>query len=378
MANITAPDRVPVHNPVVAESSIKGGQTMRRLLTLLPIVSVLVAPIDIVGSGQAAPLLQPQSGPWDPTGSFSFEGDSRKLRRALSGIACRDSASLPRTCLVVFDEGMEARHVVIDDGSYSLDGERVVLGEDGELDAEAAATDGQYYYVSGSHSVKREGCDPNPASRQVIRIPIDQASGKARHAPDNAVAGESDKGRLWSLMNQRDDLNNFVGKCLGDPSQGVNIEGLAVKGGRLYFGFRGPADKGVARILSVDATALFADGDLSPSMTTIEVGEGRGIRDLAAVRDGFLILSGPDDTMANHDKGWGISFWDGTSSVAGAHVESKGLAELDLSGVDLRPCDRELKPEALAVTADAPEHYTIVVLSDGMCDGGALQFKVVR
>jgi hypothetical protein len=50
-----------------------------------------------------------------------------------------------------------------------------------------------------------------------------------------------------------------------------------------------------------------------------------------------------------------------------------------LSGVKLRSCDHELKPEALAVTADEPgQPYQAVIFSDGMCDGGPLRFSIPR
>src|SRR5262245_55743608 len=196
---------------------------MRRCFKLLVIGSILIAPFTLEGTvaadGQPPPRLKPESGPWNPAGSFSFEGDIEKvekLRQALSGIACHDLSSPQHHCLVVFDEGVEARYVTIDDGSYVLDDEKIILATtDGELDAEAAATDGKYYYITGSHSVKRRTCQANPASRQVIRFAIDQTTGKARHEPDNDPVGESDGGRLWSLMNQSDELKDHVGKCLG-------------------------------------------------------------------------------------------------------------------------------------------------------------------
>ena len=54
------------------------------------------------------------------------------------------------------------------------------------------------------------------------------------------------------------------------------------------------------------------------------------------------------------------------------------LATLDLSSVALRACDDELKPEALTVLADTEHSYRVLVLSDGMCDGGPLAFTVPR
>src|SRR5262245_16422351 len=356
---------------------------MSGWLRFIAIVSILVAPFTLEGpvaaDDLAPPRVKPESGPWTPTGSFSFEGDDEKvekLRQALSGIACHDLSSPQHRCLAVFDEGVEARYVTIEDGSYSLDDEKVILATgDGELDAEASATDGKHYYVTGSHSVRRKAnCEANPSSRQVIRIAIDQTTGKARHEPADGPVRENDGGRLWSLMSQSDEFKEHVGKCLGGTTQGVDIEGLAIKDGRLYFGFRGPAKGGIAEILAVDADALFTGGDRS-WITPIKIGKDLGIRDLQAVKDGFLLLIGPDDSEENKNKSSIISFWDGGR---GDTAEAKPLAELDLTGVKRPICDKKPKPEALAVTEDAPDHYKIVVLPDGMCDGGPLAFRIER
>jgi hypothetical protein len=76
-----------------------------------------------------------------------------------------------------------------------------------------------------------------------------------------------------------------------------------------------------------------------------------GVRDLAAIGQGILILAGPDDDSG--DTGWTLAVWDGVVRE-GTAVEPKVLAELDLSGVKLRGCDEELKPEAVAVTKGPP------------------------
>jgi hypothetical protein len=323
-----------------------------------------------------------------------FEKKPKKTRQSLSGIACPDNASGKRLCLVVFDEGVEARYVLVRDNSYAVDGERVVLPEiDGELDAEAAATDGRFFYVTGSHSAKRSTCENNPASRQVIRFAVDPKSGRALRAPAGDPKGSLVQykrvGDLWGIMASVPALKDHVGdqKCLGtEPPEdathfmgqrGANIEGLAVKDGRLYFGFRGPAKDGETVILSVDAEALFSGGDPKAEVTRLVVGDKRGIRDLHAVKDGILVLAGPDDDKSSESAAWTIALWNGKSGGEKA-VEPKSLARLDLSAVKKRSCDKELKPEAMAVLSDTPAHYRLLILSDGMCDGGPLAFKIPR
>ena len=160
--------------------------------------------------------------------------------------------------------------------------------------------------------------------------------------------------------------------------RGINIEGLAVRNGRLFFGFRGPVDDGEAHILAVDADGLFNGEDAHPMRVSVNVGKGRAIRDLLAVSDGVLVLAGPDDDENNASVGWIVLRWDG-QETSGPDGRIKALATLDLSNVKLHSCDHEPRPEALTLTADKPgEPYEALIFSDGMCDGGALCFTIPR
>ena len=346
----------------------------------------------------AIPLVKPTSGPWEVGAGFAFDLGKKKIlktRQSVSGIACNLDARQQRVCLLAFDEGVQARYATAVDQQLVPDSEAVVLrtaSEDSELDAEAAATDGRYFYVTGSHSAKRSDCASNPGSRHVIRFRLDPSTGRALRSPANNPAGAlvdyADTDRLWDIMQTQPALAAHVGerKCLGSepPSkaplmagqQGVNIEGMAVQGGRLYFGFRGPVVGGVAKVLAVNADALFAGGDPQTAVTRIALGAHRGIRDMVAVKNGLLLLAGPDDGAANKAVGWTLAWWDGKDS--GQTVAPKVLAALDLSGVKLRGCDEELKPEAITVLEETPQTYKLLVLSDGMCDGGPLAFTVAR
>jgi hypothetical protein len=320
--------------------------------------------------------LAPTGAPWDAGDGFPFE---KKVRRAASGIACPAGPAVGKRCLVAFDEGIEARFIVLQDNSYEVDIDPVILLDSaGELDAEGAATDGEFFYVTGSHAVKRGDCADNAVSHNVIRFKGDPATGGAMRGSDGGLAERDVRNDLDTVMEALPDLQPHLGKCLGGE-QGIDIEGLAVSGERLYFGFRGPAEGGRAPILSVDKGKFFAGEDADPRVAFVRLGEGRGIRDLQAVKDGILILSGPDDGSSSVE--WRISLWDGASDGAGDSVPQV-LAELDLSGVSLRDSasckDKETKPEALAVLEDAADHYRVLILSDGMCDGGPLSFVLNR
>jgi len=370
----------------------------RRCVSMFATVSFIVAlanahaetPLDI-------PSVKPSSGPWDSGGGFRFRvgADKEEIsRKSLSGIACNLNAAQERVCLMAFDEGVQAHFANLQQNALvaDLQGLDLLNKERGELDGEGAATDGTYFYVTGSHSVKRHDCKPNRWSRHVIRFRLDPATGRALRSPAGKLVDYGDTERLWSIMKSQPELQAYVGKCLGSEpppgatklkgQHGANIEGLAIKDGRLYFGFRGPARDGRANVLAVDAAALFDGGDPRARVTQLALGKGRGVRDMVATEAGFLLLAGPDDDPSHQKGDWTVAWWDGQS------IASKTLATLDLRGVEPRKLEpggprackdaKRAKPEAITVLEEAPQFYRLLVLSDGMCDGGALEFVVKR
>ncbi len=344
-----------------------------------PVASAQTAP-------QAAPLVAPSGPIWDSGDGFAFDVKAKKLqktRQSASGISCALNASQQRVCLVVFDEGTQAGFAMLADDALQPDTKPLQFpGNQAELDAEAAANDGRFIYVTGSHAAKRTDCASNPGSRHVLRLPLDPATGRA------VSSGAVDTGRLWELMQTLPELQAHVGerKCLGTQSppkapllqgqHGINIEGLAVLGERLFFGFRGPVIDGTAFTLAVNAQALFDGGDTQAQVTRLALGAHRGIRDMVAVADGVLLLAGPDDDGDSDSVGWAVFHWNGL--VSQRTVQPKLLARLDLSAVKQRFCDAEIKPEALTVLSDTPAGYQVLVLSDGLCDGGPLLFKLKK
>lgn len=381
---MTQPGAIGIGNAMAAMPNASDPPRAGRRAGLAAVWTMACAMSCIVAA-QGPPTLKPSGGPWDAGAGFKFADKEKKTRRSVSGIACYLDAAKQPLCLVAFDEGVEARYMAPRDGTLVVHKQRVMLRtSSGELDAEGAATDGKYLYVTGSHSARRSDCQSNPASRHVIRLRIDPATGRALQG----TADRRDSGRLWTILQAQPELQPFVGErqCLGSEPppdapllagrQGVNIEGLALRNGRLFFGMRGPVEHGVAKVLAVDADALFGQGDPKASVTRIALGERRGIRDMVAAQDGILILAGPDDSPSSSQAGWTIAWWDGTSTTA--TVKPKVLAALDLGAVEPRACDKEIKPEAVAVLEETSRAYKLLVLSDGMCDGGPLVFDVAR
>jgi Protein of unknown function (DUF3616) len=355
------------------------------------------------GKGVALPVGTAQNpAPAAVSGSFDFERSATRL--SVSGIACPPASPSPRRrCIVLFDEGSEARYVVVEGGEkkVTLEPDRIAFFRDSiELDAEAAARDGNTVYVTGSHSPKRANCDPNPDSRHVIKFEVDGTTGKTSlDAAGTPISMHDDNGALWKLLTNDPVLKSFAGdgKCLGKPDHAANIEGLAAKDGMLYFGFREPALNRQTFILRIRADQLFSGDITSTSLFTMEVGRGRGIRDLLAVPEGLLILTGPEDidqktlldwqrkgveqqlpalsaylghSDGNHS-GSSVAFWDPNGSPDSL-VKPRTLKDLDLSSIVPDSCtgrmDGPPRPEALTMIEDGKDRL-LLFLSDGVCDG---------
>jgi hypothetical protein len=58
------------------------------------------------------------------------------------------------------------------------------------------------------------------------------------------------------------------------------------------------------------------------------------------------------------------------------------LATLNLDGVPPRPCPSrdttDRKPEAMTLLEDGSDFYRLLILSDGMCDGGPMSFVIPK
>ena len=334
------------------------------------------------------PQVAPEGPVWSTCAGFQFDSKVDKKRESLSGIACPPQSSVPRLCVAAFDEGLEARYVAIEGNRLVPQPDKIVLLADGkELDAEGAARDGETVYITGSHSPKRKDCAVNADSRHVVRFKVDPSTGRAALEASGQPAGlEDDRGNLWKLLRADGDLGQFAGddKCLGTghagkPDHALNIEGLAAKAGALYFGLREPAKDKSAYVVSVRADQLFA-GTGKLAVTKLKVGGGRGIRDLLSVPEGFLLLIGPDDDNSE-DAGWSVALWDGSHSNDA--VAPKMLADLKLKNVAPQPCrplepgeKAEIKPEAFTMLEDGSTYRRLLILSDGMCNGGAMSFRI--
>ena len=223
----------------------------------------------------------------------------------------------------------------------------------------SAAGDG-VFYVIGSHGCSRNKDEFRPSSFLLARLPVDSA-------------GRFGKVELtWrvseALRRAPPDLSSKFGKSLMEDD-GLNIEGVAAIGDRLLFGLRAPSRDEMGYVLSVPVAELFAPGAGEavgePVVHELPLGEDAGIRDLATLPDGkLLVLSGP--TLDQPTVPYALSVYDpGTN-------DHRWLARL----VDIHSGESRAKAEAVIVLSRDDEALRVLVMFDGIQNGGPQEYRL--
>jgi hypothetical protein len=238
-----------------------------------------------------------------------------------------------------------------------------------EIDLEGAASDGDYLFLVGSHSLARHKVKPDGdyGQNRLRLAEIKQES--SRDAVFRLQLGEHVKLKSKEKIDLRKILKNddILGRFTAIPSNenGIDIEGIAVRGSKLYLGFRGPVLRGnFAPVMVVDF-----DSPKDYELKFVNLG-GRGIRDIAAVKDGFLIIAGP---VGEGSETYELCLWNGKDCIPG--TGSKG-GDVTVLG-DFSPTPGA-KAEGLGVLDEDDHRYTILVVYDGADRGGATKFVVTK
>lgn len=330
--------------------------------------------------------------------SDEIEHVEKSIRRDISS-----SALAGRSLFVSCDETSSVERLLWADGGFS-DHSNFNLAEffelpggpDGEMDIEGLSIDAGYLWVTGSHSSKRNKPAPDETDRESAlaaltdvdrdpnryflgRIPLEDDSdgvltpvAKRKLASGTIHAGcLKIKKKGNTLMRAvRDDVH--FGPFLDVPSKenGFDVEGLAVRGDRVFLGLRGPVLRGWAIILEMrmkypgkrrikprridDTKRRYRKHFLNLA--------GLGIRDLLFDDEDLLILAGPtmdlDGPIAVHR--WRNALVTAADSVVGRDAvpreillpfgegsdHAEGL-ELFTLGIDRRP--------QLLVVYDSPD-----------------------
>ncbi len=310
----------------------------------------------------ARDLLQPES-KWTVSDDFA---KTRKARTNLSGAACAPTSPPFASCVIVNDDKNYAQTFTIE--GTTLRPARVVRlmpeSADGDPDAEAAAYDDGYFYITGSHGLPRHHPEAgNPPSYTLFRYPVDRQALQPEFVSEEDVKGLETTTRLRGVLKTLPPTADKYDKPLGQG--GINIEGLAVRNGRIYFGLRGPSLDRHAFVISVDRDAIFTDNEpLHAKSHDLKLGKHTGIRDLAKVRNGLLVLSGPVNDQAIQPA---IHLW-------GDDGQLQKLAALDISDAG-----KGAKAETLLVLQDddhAP--LRVLIMFDGPENGHPLEYVLKR
>jgi hypothetical protein len=310
--------------------------------------------------------LLPVATEWSVQSNFE---KSAEARTNLSGAACVPTRPKFTICLIANDEKKYAQFFAIK-GTTLIPGKIIRLVDDdvkGDPDAEGVAYDAGYLYVTGSHGRSRYTDNAKDSSYVVFRFPVDELTGEpAFEVSDRKVAdGINRSERLRDAIKSSGEIGSFYNQPLSKG--GVNIEGIAVKEKRMYLGLRGPSLNEQAFILDIDTEAAFTKtGNLDASVKALKLGRDAGIRDLATVDEGILVLSGPVNEQPVEPA---LFHWNEKTGAL------RKLGELQLP-VRLQG---KAKAEILLVLEDTTgEPWRVLVMFDGPENGAPTEYQVPR
>ena len=250
-----------------------------------------------------------------------------------------------------------------------------------EIDIESITFDRQSncLYIAGSHSKKRKTVkvddntaednrvrlakiSPETLRNQIFQVKLDTESGKVK---GNIKVNKN----LKEVIKTDPYLKSFID--IPSKENGIDIEGLAIKEGRLYLGFRGPVLRG--NYVPVIVTQF---DDLEDyEIRFVQLG-GNGIRDITAVENGFLIISGP---VGDAPGPYRLYFWDGADMVYGRdRLPPMPPALIHLE--DIAPYIGEEgsqgKAEGITVLEETATAYQALIIYDSLKNGNPQLWRI--
>ncbi|MQY08716.1 DUF3616 domain-containing protein [Actinomadura macrotermitis] len=256
-----------------------------------------------------------------------------------------------------------------------------------EADIEGLASGDGWLWAIGSHSLKRKRIKAGQSAAKarkrlatvvrednrfiLARLPLTEG---ADGLPE--VVREAGDGRTAAVLGLNGDSitdlladDPHLAPFLSIPSKdnGIDIEGVAVHGDRLYIGLRGPVLRGWAVLIEIrpethprDPHRLrlrpVGDGKAHYRTHFLDLG-GLGVRDLCPHGDDLLILTGPSMSLSGPVR---VVRWPGAAKAEAPGVVTAG--ELQVLG-ELPHGDGEDHAEGIAVLAggQGPDLRLLVV-----------------
>jgi hypothetical protein len=324
------------------------------VLTALPLAALAQSP-PTVGAGQ----------PVQVTGSFAgAQGDATDL----SGVACAPADAFgSRLCLLVDDEGSTAQWATLSSGTLTpgatvaLDGPiapadtptdcpgKVAKPAKQDADGEAVAFAAPYFYVMGSHGCSRKSGRYSGRAFRLYRIVA------------GATSADRSTDRIRTEIRAAPELSGNAERALDEVTNGATVEGIAAVGEELLIGFRAPSIGGSVPALWLNRTSIFDSQAPGRRSATLPLGAGRGVRDLAALPDGrVIVLAGPAQSQSGN---YSLHLLDGRGAV------------VPIPGWSRPAQDGALKAEGVTVLSASENEAELLLVFEGAPSGAP---EVVR
>ncbi len=235
-----------------------------------------------------------------------------------------------------------------------------------EIDIEAIAAEANTYYITGSHGASKKKGEQQNNRYSIFRMKVDPATGR----PSGPPAASLKVASLADVLRADPVLGEHFGKPL--QQKGINVEGLAVRNGQLFVGFRNPTLDGSAFAMEIRADDVFGGKPRPPyTLHKLSLGPGLGIREIVAAKSCFLIIAGNAGSEPSKkygeaedyekDRDFFLFSWEGR----GPEVHKIGALP-----------KTEGKAEAMAILEETPDSATVLILFDGPEGGRPTVYRI--
>ena len=246
-----------------------------------------------------------------------------------------------------------------------------LLAEDHhELDVEAIHCLKDTCYILGSHSLKRKKVKGDVTQeknrKRMLKVTMDKNRYqifKVKLSKNPTAFTSSSKS--FSIHNsiKKDPL---LERFLNIPSKenGIDIEALAVDQDHVYLGFRSP----ILRQNFVPIWVTSHHFGSSYELRFVDL-KGHGIRDMVAVKNGILLLTGPGNDAVDD---FCVYFWDKKDGIPGSDVK---VYPPTLLG-KIKSDSHHAKAEAITLLEETNQKYQVLVGFDGPDYGAPLIYHL--